>query len=100
MIIPGIPDLAWTDVPSFYLEELNIKVSEVHIKVVQGLIAQRGSVNETQRMILYEKIFNQVETGCENMLSTFHSCLYSFAESYPIEVLNIIEKKCNINDSK
>lgn len=80
------------------MEELNTKVPEVRTKVLQGLIAQRGSLNEIQRVTLYEKVFNEIETGCDNTLAAFYSCLYSFAESYPIEVLKTIDSRFNIND--
>ncbi|XP_033219527.1 MMS19 nucleotide excision repair protein homolog isoform X2 [Belonocnema kinseyi] len=94
----SIKKLALTDVPSFYLEELNTKVPEVQTKVLQGLIAQREYLNETQRVTLYEKVLNEIETGCDNALAAFHVCLYSFAESYPIEVLKTINSRFNIND--
>ena len=98
ILILDIPDLAWADVPSFYLEELNTKVLEIQIKVLQGLIAQRISLNETQRAIVYEKILNEIETGKENVLQAFHCCFYSFAELYPIEILNTIKSRFSIND--
>lgn len=99
-MLSDISNLEWSDVPAFYLEELNNVVPEIQIKAMEGLIAQRSSLNETQRAILYERLFHQIEIGNENTLFAAHACLYSFTESHPNEVVNIITSRFSINDSK
>lgn len=93
-------NLEWSDVPAFYIEELNNQSPQIRIKLMNGLIAQKTSLNETQRKALNEKLFLEIETGNEDTLLAAHSCLYSFTELYPIEVVNIIANRFSLNDSE
>lgn len=97
----GIPELAWSDIPTLYLNALDTDNVELKERTFSGLTILRSSLNESARQDLYEKICSEVDTGDnEELKKICHNCLYSFAKAYPNEILDIATKRLAIDDRK
>lgn len=83
-----------------YFEELSKQSTELRIKILIGLTIQRGYLKEIHRILLYDTICNEIDTGCEEMRNICHACLAAFANLYPNEVLVLVQEKLQIDKGK
>ncbi|XP_023290256.1 MMS19 nucleotide excision repair protein homolog isoform X2 [Orussus abietinus] len=95
--IKSVPELAWTDLPLLYLNELNTEAEELQSKVLQGLIAQKSYLNDVHRATLYEVICKKIDFTSNEVETVCCSCLLAFATLYPGEVLNVVTEKLSID---
>ncbi|KAF7410203.1 hypothetical protein HZH68_004584 [Vespula germanica] len=95
--IKNVPELTWTDIPQLYFDELSKQSIELRIKILVGLTIQRAYLKETHRILLYDTICNEIDTGCEEMRNICHTCLAAFANLYPDEVLVLVQEKLQID---
>ncbi|XP_035736209.1 MMS19 nucleotide excision repair protein homolog isoform X1 [Vespa mandarinia] len=95
--IKNVPELTWTDIPQLYFEELSKQSTELRIKILIGLTIQRAYLKETHRILLYDIICNEIDTGCEEMRNICQACLAAFANLYSNEVLLLVQEKLQID---
>ncbi|KAK2586153.1 hypothetical protein KPH14_001420 [Odynerus spinipes] len=95
--IKSVPELAWTDIPQLYFDELMKQSTELKSKLIAGLTIQRSYLKESNRVLLYDTICNEIDTGCEEVRNICHVCIAAFANLYPNEVLALVKEKLEID---
>ncbi|XP_050484310.1 MMS19 nucleotide excision repair protein isoform X1 [Bombus huntii] len=95
--IKDVPELAWTDIPNLYLNELSTENMELQSKILFGLTIQKAYLNEVHRTLLYDKICNLIGTNCNEIKILCHSALLSFATLYSNEISTLIKEKFQLN---
>ncbi|KAK1125132.1 hypothetical protein K0M31_006471 [Melipona bicolor] len=95
--IKNVPELAWTDIPNLYLNELSTKNMELQSKILLGLKIQKAYLNEAHRTLFYDKICDLIGTSYNEVNTLCHSSLLSFAISYPHEISTLIKEKFQLN---
>ncbi|XP_015513886.2 MMS19 nucleotide excision repair protein homolog [Neodiprion lecontei] len=98
-VINSVPELAWTDIPTLYLNALNTDNIELKLKTFSGLAILKSSLSDVARKLLYEKICMAVDDGNNQLKNTCHICLSTFAKIYPNEILGTVINQLAINDS-
>ncbi|XP_043268206.1 MMS19 nucleotide excision repair protein [Venturia canescens] len=92
--ICDVPELAWTNIPGLYLNEISSKDQTLKTKALAGLIIQKSSLKEGQRMQVYEDVSKIIDSDISSdVRNSCHLTLLAFAKLYPNEVLDILEKK-------
>lgn len=95
-----VPELAWTDVPNLYLNELLIQNTELQRKILFGLTVQKAHLNEIHRAQLYDKICSLSEINCNDTKTLCYSSLLNFAMLYPREISALIKEKFQLYNGK
>lgn len=80
-----------------YLDGLTVENIKLRSKLFLGLVIQRSYLNETQRSILYNAIYDQIETGCDKIQTVCHTTILEFAVLYPQEITLLLKKKFLLN---
>lgn len=95
-----IPDLAWTDIPQIYFNEINSINNDLKTQAVIGLTLQKKHLNENHRNLLYEKLCYEIENGSDEMLDTYFQCISNFAALYPKEIISLFNERLTLQKSK
>lgn len=95
--IKDIPELAWTDIPQLYLNELLTPNEELQSRILSGLTLQKTYLNEVHRSLLYDKIYTLIESNSNELRALCHTSLLNFATLYPCEVTALIKEKYQLN---
>ncbi|XP_032684035.1 MMS19 nucleotide excision repair protein homolog isoform X2 [Odontomachus brunneus] len=98
--IQDIPELRWTNISQIYLDGLAVENIKLRSKMFFGLVIQRSYLNETQRSILYNAIYDQIETGCDKIQTVCHTTILEFAVLYPQEITLLLKKRFLLNADK
>lgn len=96
--VADVPELAWTDIPGLYLNELDTTDDTLKVKTLSGLIIQKLSLKEGQRTKVYDKVCDVIESGIVGEVRNMaHTTISSFAKLYPNEMLEFLKKRLQIN---
>jgi len=90
---PDVPELAWANIPQIYLNDLTVENVELKSKVFTGLTLQKAYLHDLQRSILYNEIWNEIETGCDEIQDVCHITIIDFAALYLQEISLLIEER-------
>ncbi|XP_026674112.1 MMS19 nucleotide excision repair protein homolog isoform X2 [Ceratina calcarata] len=98
--IKNVPELAWTDIPQLYLNDLLTPNEELQSKILSGLTLQKKYLNEVHRSSLYNQIYSLIESNSNELRTLCHTSLLNFAMLYPCEIITLIKEKYQLNDGE
>ncbi|OAD54066.1 MMS19 nucleotide excision repair protein like protein, partial [Eufriesea mexicana] len=98
--VKDVPELAWTDIPNLYLNELSIQNTELQTKILFGLTVQKAHLNEIHRAQLYDKICSLSEINYNDTKTLCYSSLLNFAMLYPREISALIKEKFQLDNGE